>query len=182
MIDGKEVVDNNVLAWEKKINCIQHYPSLILTTLKKVTSFINMGDYLTACDMLFDVRRKTEQLKKIQGDEATKDLTQKVDIVETHLFNASKHKILYMQSPHNDNQEAVLTRNSELTLKIVQKIDNMIEEMDRLKNTNVEQVYRMIRECNSRIDKLKYGKNVKDLKQQWKDRLDSIKMELWNRK
>ena len=70
---------------------------------------------------------------------------------------------------------------NELSPKLIQKIDKMIEEAERLTAVNINQAYALLRECQSQIERIKYGKNLSEFKRQWTDRLEIIKAEIKKR-
>ena len=63
----------------------------------------------------------------------------------------------------------------------MEKIDNMIEEAERLTEVSSNQSYELIRECQSQIERIKYGKNLSEFKRQWTERLEILKAELKKR-
>ena len=58
---------------------------------------------------------------------------------------------------------------------------NMIEEAERLKEVSQNQSYELIRECQSQIERIKYGENLSEFKRQWTERLEIVKAELKKR-
>lgn len=182
VIDGKELIDEKVLAWEQKRNQANDLSTLISNILKEITSFVKMGQITMVHQLLQSARAKIGKLRKLKNEEAIREFTQKLAAIES-LINSLRNRDMgedYSRPRIRAEQEK--KRNIiELSPKLIQKIDNMIEEAESLTEVNINQTYDLIRECQSQIEHIKYGENLSDLKNQWIERLDMIKDNLKKR-
>ena len=185
VIDGEEIIDEKVLAWEQKMSQAKKLSVSISSILSNATFSIEKGEYIIARRLLSDARVKIDQLRSIKDGKNIKELEKRTENIEKYLINTSKLDNKYEIPPfvllRTRKKGKTLNEFDELTPKIVQKIDNMIEETEGLTKTNNKRAYKLMRECHSLIDKIKYGNKLKELKHQWMDRLNYIKEELAKR-
>lgn len=179
VINGQEKTDDKVLAWEKEQNRARGLSASISNLIKKISECLKWGQYPMAQQLLTVARRKISQLSQIKTDREINEFTQKIESEEKYLFNSLRHtgqNDTYSQLERQlEHKKQPRKRSEELTPKIVQKIDTMIEEAERLSLENSNQAYDLIRECRSQIDHLKYGDELPKLKRQWEIKIILIR-------
>lgn len=186
VVNGMETIDENVLAWEQKMNEARFLSSSIFTIIKKIVDYLKWGQFSDARQLVSNARGMISQLRQIKDDNTVDELNIKIDLVENSLINSFK-KISkddnYSQIQKSEEQKGTSRKKrvDQLSPKTIQKIDNMIEEAERLTEVSSNQSYELIRECQSQIERIKYGKNLSEFKRQWTERLEILKAELKKR-
>lgn len=179
VIEGKEVLDDKILEWEQKMSRVRILSTSISELIKNMTDYMKWGQYIIARQLLSDARSKICQLRQIKETGIVEELTKKTDAAEKQLINFLKYNSKDDSYTHIQQytEKKVNTRRGykELTPKLIQKIDNMIEETEHLASVNTSQTYELIRECYSLIDQIKYGDNLQELKRQWNEKLRNIR-------
>ncbi len=182
VIDGQEIIDDKVLAWEKVQNQARGLSTSISNLIKKISDCIKWGQYPMAQQLLTVARRKIGQLSQIKTEREVNDFMQKIESEEKSLSNSirqtSKNDTYFQIELQLEHKKQPRKRVDELTPKIIQKIDAMIEEAERLSLENSNQAYDLIRECRSQIDHLKYGDELPKLKRQWEKKIILIRRTL----
>ena len=171
VINGQEKTDDKILAWEKEQNRARGLSASISNMIKKISECLKWGQYPMAQQLLTVARKKIVKLSKIKTDREINELTQKIESEEKCLFSSLRHTSkndTYSQIERRlERKKKPRKRLDELTPKIVQKIDTMIEEAERLSLENSNQAYDLTREYCSQIDQLKYGDELIKIKRQW---------------
>ena len=179
VINDQEKTDDKILAWEKEQNRARGLSASISNLIKKISECLKWGQYPMAQQLLTVARRKIGQLSQIKTDKEINEFTQKIESEEKSLFSLLRHTSkndTYSQIERQlEHKKQPRKRFDELTPKIVQKIDTMIEEAERLSLENANQAYDLIRECRSQIDHLKYGDELPKLKRQWDKKIILIR-------
>jgi hypothetical protein len=185
VVNGKETINENVLAWEQEMNQTRNLSTSIFNIIKKIADYLKWNQFCDARQLLSNAHVKVSQLRKIKDDGAVVELEKKIDSVEKSLIESLK-KISkddnYSQFTKSKEKKAISRKKVEqLSSKTIQKIDNMIEEAERLSEVNSNHSYALIRECQSQIERIKYGENLPEIKRQWTIRLVIIKEKLKKR-
>lgn len=185
VVNGIETIDEDVLAWEQEMDKARNLSTSIFTIIKKIVDYLKWGQFSDARQSVSNARGMISQLRQIKDDNTVDELNKKIDSVENSLINSLK-KISkdenYSQIQKSEEQKvSSRKRVDQLSPKTIQKIDNMIEEAERLKEVSQNQSYELIRECQSQIERIKYGENLSEFKRQWTERLEIVKAELKKR-
>ena len=185
VVNGIETIDEDVLAWEQEMDKARNLSTSIFTIIKKIVDYLKWGQFSDARQSVSNARGMISQLRQIKDDNTVDELNKKIDSVENSLINSLK-KISkdenYSQIQKSEEQKvSSRKRVDQLSPKTIQKIDNMIEEAERLTEVSQNQSYELIMECLSQIERIKYGENLSEFKRQWTERLEIVKAELKKR-
>ena len=184
VIDGKEVIDDEILAWEQKMSQAKSLSVSVSNMIDMIVNYIKKRQYYLAYQLLPDVRSAIHRLCVLKNINAVQEYTRKINEIEKNIIFTLRHDKIrdaFQQLQFDREQEKKHKVTNELSPKLIQKIDKMIEEAERLTAVNINQAYALLRECQSQIERIKYGKNLSEFKRQWTDRLEIIKAEIKKR-
>lgn len=185
VVNGKETIDENVSAWKQEMDKARDLSVSISYLIKNVSENLKWGQFSEARQLISIARSKIRQLRLIKNEGAVDELEKKIDSEEKTLISSLRNgkDDSYSQAQQFEEQKVSTDRKAdELSPKTIQKIDNKIEEAECLTEDSSSQSYKLIRECQSLIGRMKYGENLTELKRQWNERLEKIKAELKKQK